>query len=292
MSLKIDRAVLPLNAVIQNYRPEMERLFRKAPQSTPASKMLVPSRTLILPLEAEKNVAPVKKKQKEIDYEEIYLLVDILNNIFQNKTKEGFGFKPTPKDEKEIKIGEKANKLANLLLDNPKAENIKAAKRFLKSMKLIDLLEAKAKERNLMHIGFNRTDVTEGDLNIAQAASKIAEMLKESDDQSLIMGAMELVGLIDLIETVENIANEKSRGTLGFKRENIDEDNEKIAMMAANLAEVLKLNPSQENVETAVAFINVVMQLDEAEKIEEITTKAQEPCYGFHCESPQYANAA
>lgn len=291
MSLKIDRVVHPLNTVIQNYRPELERLLRKAPQVTPENKILVPSKTLILPGVAEKNIAPVKEA-KEIDYEEIYLLVDILNGISEDKTREGFGFKPNPKDEIEVNLGKKANKLANLLLDNPRPENIKAAKRFLKSMKLINLLETKAKERSLMHIGFNRADATEGDLNIAKAASKFAQMLKESDSQSLIVSAMELIGLIDLIETVEDIAAQKSKGAFGFKRENIDEDDDKIVVMATNLAEVLKLNPSQENLETAVAFVNLIMQLDAIKEVEKIATKAQEPCYGFHCTSPQYANAA
>ena len=273
MSLKIDRTMHPLNTVIQNTKSKNKVLTATRTSTSPPAQDLVPT--------------------PEINYEEIELLVEELKTFAAEKTQNGFGFRPTPKDKNEVRLGFRAKELANLLLDNPKPANIKTAKKFLKLIELIYVLEEKARERN--KFGFKNSKETNGNTILAQRASQIATLLKGSDNKALIKEAAGFLGLLDLIENMENIAADKSKSTYGFHPTNtVNKDHETIAIMANALAEKLKVDPSNENIQTVIAFITIVNQYDELEAAKELQP-SKDHCYGFHCSmdsEPQYAQAA
>lgn len=215
-----------------------------------------------------------KPNVRQINYEELDFIIETLKAIAEEKSQKHMGFLPTPVDKEEIKLAKKANELANMLLDNPRPENIKAAKKFVKRIRIIEFLEVIAKERDSA-IGFH-SKVNEGDIKLARKATQLASNLKipMSDDNTY--SALEFISLVELIKKVEFIAYEKGKGVLGFHKESQDEEDVTVEKVALQIANALKMNPDQNIVQAALEFIQIVEAHDKFELREEMREQEDE----------------
>lgn len=259
MSLRID-SILP-KAVIHNLSKQV---------GIPMAKRLAP-----LPLQA----APTK----ELNYEELEFLIEELKIIAEEKCQRSMGFLPKQKSKEDVLFGMKAYELANKLLDDPRIENIKKAKRFLRANKIIEVLEVIVKERNISTFGFHPGTNSNSDVKLADKGSHLAYELKISMNDRNTSSALEFIALVDLIKELEYIGEEKSRGNFGFHQTQKpqDEKNKMIEKVAFKLANALKEVPNEETIQRALEFTKLIYAYNATEAQKEIEAS-----------EPQYAQAA
>lgn len=258
MSLKIG-SILP-KTVIHNLSKQV---------GIPMARKLAP-----LPLQAAST--------KELNYEELEFLIEELKIIAEEKCQRSMGFLPRQKSKEDVLFGMKAYELANRLLDDPRIENIKKAKRFLRANKIIEVLEVIAKERNISTFGFRPGPNSNSDVKLASKSSHLAYELKISNDRNT-SSALEFIALVDLIKELEGIGEEKSRGNFGFhqKQKPQDEKNKMIEKVAFKLANALKEVPNEETIQRALEFTKLIYAYNAKEVQKEIEAS-----------EPQYAQAA
>ena len=245
----------------------------------PVARRVITPRTprrLILPPQA----IPIQ----ELNYEELEFLIEELKAISSEKCQKSMGFLPQQKSKEDVQFGIKAHELANKLLDEPKVENVKKAKRFLKVNQMIKVLEVIAKERNVTNLGFHPGPNGNSDIKLADKACELANNLKISMSDKNITSVLEFITLVDLIKELEYIGQEKGKGIFGFHQEAKDEKHEVIEEMAFKLANALKEVQDERTIQTALEFIQLINAYDEveAEQKQEESIR-RNPCYGYHC---------
>lgn len=290
MSLTISNSLHTNKSVI--HRPDHTDMRVKPNHSlTPRkslNQIIVIPRQLILPAHLKEGIGD---QTDEALQEEIEYLISKLDLIASEKLDCGIGFRPQQKDHLDIKLGNEAKDLSKTLLERPNPVNVQDAKRFIKRLKLIDKLEGIRKERHLSAIGFRLDENKKKDVQYGNKANELARNLKISSTKENIKAAMEFISVDEIINTLEDIAQEKAKTNIGIIRKPQSKEDETLEKLTQALADRLKEEPDEATIETAVNLINLLLL---AESLKDSSSEGAEPgCYGLHCSLPdKYALAA
>ena len=290
MSLKIDRILHTLKEVSHDFSKAVKQT--QAPQAkgilTLPKTIYIPKGKLVLPTNlASQDV----QSEKQINYEEIEFLIEALQEIAGERTRKPFGFRPDKIDtidKNEEALTNKAAKLEQKLWDYPSQANVKAAKKFIKVISVVNALEDIAKNRNGTSFGFNKTSQSKNDIKLADKAINLATELKtlcieETASKKDIKPALEFMALVDIIGELEYIAKENSRTSLGFKQNPPDENEENVQEIALKLAETLKEKFDPVILKAAIKFLELAQAFTEINKTKKAINGEQNECAGFHC---------
>lgn len=290
MSLRIANSLHTNGSVI--HRPDQIRMRVKPNHSlTPRrslNQIIVIPRQLILPAHLKEGIG---NQTDETLQEEIENLVHKLDLIASERLDCGIGFKPQQKDHLDIKLGNEAKDLSKTLLERPNPVNVQDAKRFIKRLKLIDKLEGIRRERHLSAIGFRLDENKKKDVQYGNKANELARNLKISSTKENIKAAMEFISVDEIIETLEDIAQEKGRTNMGLIRKPQSKEDEILEKLTQALADRLKEEPDEDTIQAAEKLITLVLL---AESLKDSSNEGVEPrCYGLHCSLPdKYTLAA
>ena len=241
---------------------------------------------LILPAHLVNNTTV--ETEGQINYEEIEFLIEALREIKKERSTKPFGFKPNPVDKEETELVEKAGKLEQSLWGSPIQTNIQVAKKFIRVVSIINVLEKIAEKRNRLTFGFKKAFENNGDIKLADKALNLAKELKISCIEGITLKgitkpALEFIALIGIIDELEYIAKENDRTNLGFKQNPSDENEENIRKIASKLAEALKENFDPEILKTVLEFLNLAQAFTEMNKVKKATKVEKDNCIGFQC---------
>lgn len=291
MSLKISNSLHTNGAVI--HRPDQIRMRVKPNHSLIPRKSLnqiiVIPRQLILPAHIKENM---RTQMEEMTTEEIEHLISKLDLIASEKLDSGIGFRPQQRDKLDIKLGNIARDLSRALVEKPDPEKIQDAKRFIKKLKLIDKLEGIRRNRHLSAIGLKLDEDKVRNIKYGDKADDLARNLKASATRENIKAAMEFISIDEIIETLEDIAQEKGRTSMGLIRKPQNKEDEVLEKLTQGLADMLKEKPDENTMQAAVKLINLVLLADSLKDSNNVEPSNQSRCYGLHCSLDKYTTAA
>ncbi|GEM_PF-6192134 len=298
MSLNIDKVLHTLKAVSHNAMARTNHLQGvKTGNIIPRASAIYAPPGLVLPAHLVNN-AEVDTKQ-QFNYEEIEFLIEALGEIKEARSAKPFGFRPNPKDKEEVELANKADKLEQSLWDHPTQANIRAAKKFIKVISIINALEGIAEERNELNFGFNKTSENNNDTKLADKALDLARELKISCIKGTILKeitkpALEFIALVEIIGELEYIARENSHADFGFRQSPPDTNEENVQAVALKLAETLKEHSDPEILKVVMEFLELASTFTEINKAQKTVKVEKDNCMGFQCslEDNQYALAA
>lgn len=290
MSLRIANSLHTNGAVIHRpntYSGYVRQRQRLAPGRS-LNQIIVIPRQLILPAYLKEGIGT---QMNEALQEEIEHLVQKLDLIASEKLDCGIGFRPQQKDHLDIKLGNEAKDLSKTLLERPNPVNVQDAKRFIKRLKLIDKLEGIRRERHLSAIGFRLDENKKKDVQYGNKANELARNLKISDTKGNTKAAMDFISVDEIINTLEDIAQEKAKTNLGLIRKPQSKEDETLEKLTQALADRLKEEPDEDTIQAAEKLITLLLL---AESLKDSSSEEAEPrCYGLHCSlSEKYALAA
>ena len=292
MSFKIDKVSHTLKTVLQASNAATVKTTAKNKTATAVPQTIYIPQGLILPAHAAQSLQS-QPEQNQINYEEIEFLVETLQEIAGDRQKIPFGFRPEKVDKVEEILVKTAIKHVNNLMDKPTKINLQTARKFIKTMNVIGALEGIASDRNSVSFGFKKNEDIKDDLKLAQEALDIAKSLKilaikGTATKSSLKDAVEFVGLMEVIDTLELLAQENSKGKFGLIQDPEDKNEKGISEIALELAKRLKVKSDPDILQAAVEFIELASQFTELNKAKKEVTKQTDNCYGLHCSFDEY----
>lgn len=197
--------------------------------------------------------------QQAINKKQVKEIVQILEDIASYGLLKTTGFHSKLKSEEEIFISKQAKYLANLLREtnNNKLKQIfQASVQFLKTLEMIDKLLGIKNEREQV-IGFLPNEISEGDKNLAEVSSVLAQGLIKAPTKELLQTVTEFLGIMEVIEELEEVIEDRKE-IVGFQGEKQNKNDISIRDGAIKVLEALKINLDEDSYKTAVEFLEIV----------------------------------
>jgi hypothetical protein len=282
MSLRTNRVLLPINAVSRNVlqKPLLAR--------SPVDDIRIYEEPEYYEDDMpEMEVGHIqiihKSESEELTINE---LIERLELIAEEELGNGIGLRKKTISKENLAIGNRAKMLVRELSRNPNKKTIAQAVEFIGIISFIEELEKIERERT-RKIGLKVNEMPDEDKIFGESASELRKTLIFNPSKQNIKLAVKFLELAELIFELEDISSGRIKQSMGFIVPKIEDKDLKLSEAAKSLADVLKVSPTKQNVQTAVNFIELINLLDsgqaEIEIEEEKTTKAK---------SKQRANAA
>ena len=139
---------------------------------------------------------------------------------------------------------------------------------------LIEKLELIAKKELNSGIGLRERSISRESFIIGNKAKMLADELSRNPKKKTIIQAVEFMGILSFIEELEKIEKERTR-KMGFKNNEISDEDKEFGKRAEELKNGLIFNPSQQNIKLTVKFLELAGIINELEDIKNRRMKTE-----------------
>lgn len=218
-------------------------------------------------------------------------LIERLELIAKEELGNGIGLRKKVISEENLAIGNRAKMLAGQLSHSPNKKTITQAVEFMGTLSLIEELQTIERERT-RKIGLRMDEMSEEDKEFGKRAEELKKGLIFNPNKQNIKLTVKFLELAELINELEDISYRRVKTEIGLIVPEIKDQDLILSAGAQNLADILKLTPTKENIQTALEFINVINLLESGQISVEIEEKTTRPESKSRIVEPDYQLAA